>query len=42
MKTTSTEDDGRLCFATCKEQHNPEKYGKSNKKKGGVEAKAPT
>ena len=41
IKTTSSEDDGRLCFATFKEQQDPEKYGKSNKK-GGAKAKAPT
>ncbi|KAK2368962.1 hypothetical protein QL285_082121 [Trifolium repens] len=42
MKTTSSEDDGQLCFATLKEQQDPKKYGKSNKKKGGAKAKAPT
>ncbi|KAK2381540.1 hypothetical protein QL285_069131 [Trifolium repens] len=41
IKTASSEDDGRLCFATFKEQQDPEKYGKSNKK-GGAKAKAPT
>ncbi|KAK2427731.1 hypothetical protein QL285_026293 [Trifolium repens] len=41
IKTTSSEDDGQLYIATFKEQQNPEKYGKSNKK-GGAKAKAPT
>jgi O6-methylguanine-DNA--protein-cysteine methyltransferase len=34
------DDDGRLCFATFKEQQDPEKYEKSNKK-GGAKAEAP-
>ncbi|KAK2356096.1 hypothetical protein QL285_093451 [Trifolium repens] len=42
IKTVPSEDDGQLCFATFKEQQNPEKYGKSNKKEGGAKAKAPT
>ncbi|KAK2350298.1 hypothetical protein QL285_098351 [Trifolium repens] len=42
IKTATLEDDGRLCFATFKEQQNLEKYGKSNKKEGGTKAKAPT
>ncbi|KAK2389320.1 hypothetical protein QL285_062918 [Trifolium repens] len=41
IKTTSSEDDGRICFATFKEQQVPEKFGKNNKK-GGAKAKAPT
>ncbi|KAK2396669.1 hypothetical protein QL285_058312 [Trifolium repens] len=41
IKTTPLEDDGRIRFATFKEQQNPEEYGKNNKK-GGAKAKAPT
>ncbi|KAK2423895.1 hypothetical protein QL285_034314 [Trifolium repens] len=42
IKTVPSEDDGQLCFATFKEKKNPEKYERSNKKEGGVKAKAPT
>ncbi|KAK2450011.1 hypothetical protein QL285_009152 [Trifolium repens] len=42
IKKAPSEDDGRLYFTTFKEQQNPEKYGKSNKKEGGAKAKAPT
>ncbi|KAK2396576.1 hypothetical protein QL285_058224 [Trifolium repens] len=41
IKTASSDDDGRLCFATFKEKQDPEKYEKSNMKKGGAKAKAP-
>ncbi|WJX82474.1 hypothetical protein P8452_65226 [Trifolium repens] len=41
IKTAPSEDDGRLYFATFKEQQNPEEYGKNNKK-GGAKVKAPT
>ncbi|KAK2403411.1 hypothetical protein QL285_052849 [Trifolium repens] len=42
IKTVTTDDDGRLCYATFKERQNPEKYERSNKKEGGAKAKAPT
>ncbi|KAK2435887.1 hypothetical protein QL285_020912 [Trifolium repens] len=41
-KKASSDDDGQLCFATFKEKQDLEKYEKSNKKKGGAKAKAPT